>query len=232
VVTPSVPIDPDNGQPLVDLPPIVPVEDLEAAYLSYAPNDAIVLAPSELCLLRPGEEAQTGSNSLAWVDDLADAMVDDQGNQIVFYQAVGDRSRVVPGHGWWQVGRPVFGLLPSNGRPSRPWDTTYRYEERVVEVRVDDPEPRFQLPGYALRRGATYGVQVMFRGASGFFAMDRVQAQAAGGLVLSDISAYFLPGNTAVVATFTIAKTSGSGFLHVLGVSPVAFDRYAKVQVT
>jgi hypothetical protein len=216
VVTPSVPIDPDNGQPLVDPPPIVPVEDLEAAYLSYAPNDAIVLAPSELCLLRPGEEAQ----------------VDDQGNQIVFYQAVGDRSRVVPGHGWWQVGRPVFGLLPSNGRPSRPWDTAYRYEERVVEVRVDDPEPRFQLPGYALRRGATYGVQVMFRGASGFFAMDRVQAQAAGGLVLSDISAYFLPGNTAVVATFTIAKTSGSGFLHVLGVSPVAFDRYAKVQVT
>jgi len=229
---PSVPIDPDNGQPLVDLPPIVPLEGLEAAYLSYAPNDGVILAPSELCLLKPGEEVQVGSNALAWVDDLADQMVDDQGNQIVFYQAIGDLARVVPGHGWWQAGTPVFGLLPSNGRPSRPMDVNYRYNERVVEIRVDDPEPRFQLPGYSLQRGATYGVQVMFRGASGFFAMDRVQAAATDGLLLSNISAYFLPGNTAVLATFTVAKNSGSGFLHVLGVSPVVFDRYATVLVT
>lgn len=229
---PSVPLDPDTGQPLVDLPPIVPVEGLEAAYLSYAPNDGVILAPSELCLLKPGTEAQIGLNALAWVDDLSDPMIDDRGDRIVFYQAVGDLSRAVPGHGWWQAGAPVFGLLPSDGRPRRPMDVNYRYDERVVEIRVDDPEPRFQLPGYSLERGATYTAQVVFRDTSGFFPMDRVQAQATDGLVLSGVSAYFLPGNTAVVATFTIAKNSGSGFLHVLGVSPVAFDRYAKVQVT
>jgi hypothetical protein len=228
----SVPVDPDNGQPLVDLPPIVPLEDFEAAYLAYAPNDGIVLAPSELCLLRPGDEIEVGTNSLAWVDDVSNGVVDENGNQIVFYQAAGDISRFVPGIGWWQAGKPVFGLLPSNRRPWRPMDTDYRYDERVVEVRVDDPEPRFRLPGYTLARGGTYSVQVMFRDAGGFFAMDRVVAAVTDGLLLSSVSAYFLPGNTGVVATFTISKTSGSGMLHVLGVSPLVFDRYAKVQVT
>jgi hypothetical protein len=88
------------------------------------------------------------------------------------------------------------------------------------------------LPGYTLARGGTYSVQVMFRDAGGFFAMDRVVAAVTDGLLLSSVSAYFLPGNTGVVATFTISKTSGSGMLHVLGVSPLVFDRYAKVQVT
>jgi hypothetical protein len=228
----SVPVDPDNGQPLVDLPPIVPLEAFEAAYLAYAPNDGIVLAPAELCLLKPGDEIEVGTNSLAFVDDVGNGIVDESGTQIVFYQATGDVSRFVPGVGWWQAGKPVFGLLPSNRRPRRPMDTDYRYDERVVEVRVDDPEPRFRLPGYVLVRGGTYSVQVMFRDASGFFAMDRVVAAVTDGLLLSDVSAYFLPGNTGVVATFTISKTSGSGMLHVLGVSPLVFDRYAKVQVT
>jgi hypothetical protein len=120
-----VPVDPDTGQPLVDQPPIVPVEGLEAAYLSYAPNDGILLAPGELCLLKPGEEVQTGSNSLAFVDDVGRSVLDALGNQIVFFQSIGDLSRFVPGHGWWQAGTPVFGLLPragtgSSSRTSRP----------------------------------------------------------------------------------------------------------------
>jgi hypothetical protein len=132
----------------------VPVEGLEAAYLSYAPNDGIVLAPGELCLLKPGEEVQTGSNSLAFVDDVGRSVLDESGNQIVFFQSIGDLSRFVPGHGWWQAGTPVFGLLPSNRRPLRTMDVTYPYDERVVEIRVDDPEPRLRIPGYSLERGA------------------------------------------------------------------------------
>jgi hypothetical protein len=166
------------------------------------------------------------------VDDVGRSVLDESGNQIVFYQSIGDLSRFVPGHGWWQAGTPVFGLLPSNRRPLRTMDVTYPYNERVVEIRVDDPEPRLRIPGYSLERGGTYSVQVSFRDANGYFTMDRVQAWASDGLLISNLAAYFLPGNTAAVASFTVDKASGSGTLSVVGVSPVAFTRYAKVQVT
>lgn len=204
----------------------------QPGYWVYDTNDAILADSATLILLRPGRESGPDNDErYNLVTDLGDRIVTHAGDSIVVVQSDQDPSRQVLGRDYFSAGRPWFGRLADNDRPLDPNDRAYLYVERVMVVRVDDPEPRLLLPSIRVGQGAQRLLRVTFVDKSGPSRQRKVALYVDEALRLA-VGAYALPGGTGILLDLTVAGDSGSGTLYVEGVAPAVFRRHVRVEVT